>query len=136
MGVQASVAAPLLDVAPADSRLGLLREVSTEPSRLPKGFLRRVSRGVGALSLSVFVNILSQVTVPIALFVWGKFRFGEWILLSGFVQLLKITDLGDSSEWVRTVSKNNRSRRSDLCSEQVMRQLRLRQKGRIPSHSS
>ncbi len=94
MGVQASAAAPLADVAPAGSRVGLLRQVSTGPSPLPRGILRRVSRGVGALSLSVFVNILSQVTVPIALYVWGKFRFGEWILLSGFVQFLKITDLG------------------------------------------
>ena len=94
MGVQASAAAPLADAVPVDSRVGLLIEVTSEPSRLPKGFLRRVSRGVGALSLSVVVNILSQVTVPIALYVWGKFRFGEWILLSGFVQVLKITDLG------------------------------------------
>ena len=94
MGVQTSAVAPVADVAHAGARVGLVREVSTEPSRPPRGFLRRVSRGVGALSLSVFVNILSQVTVPIALYVWGKFRFGEWIVLSGFVQFLKITDLG------------------------------------------
>lgn len=94
MGMPASAAAPLADASHVGARGGLLCERSTEPSHLPKGFLRRVSRGVGALSLSVFVNILSQVTVPIALYVWGKFRFGEWILLSGFVQFLKITDLG------------------------------------------
>src|SRR5947207_6035838 len=92
MGVQTSAAAPLADAIPADSRIAPLREVSTE--RVPKGFVHRVSRGMSALSLSVFVNILSQVTVPISLYVWGKVRFGEWILLSGFVQFLKITDLG------------------------------------------
>jgi O-antigen/teichoic acid export membrane protein len=94
VGVQASAVAPLADGAPAGSQVTVLREVTPEPSCLPKGFLRRVSRGVGALSLSVLVNILSQVTVPIALYIWGKFRFGEWILLSGLVQFLKITDLG------------------------------------------
>jgi O-antigen/teichoic acid export membrane protein len=49
---------------------------------------------VGALSLGALVNILSQVIVPIALHVWGKFRFGEWLLLAGLVQFLKVTDLG------------------------------------------
>jgi len=59
------------------------------------GFVGRVSRGVGAMSLNGVVNIISQVTVvPIALYSWGKFRYGEWILLTGMVQFLRLTDLG------------------------------------------
>src|SRR5258708_5633889 len=59
------------------------------------GFVGRVSRGVGAMSLSGIVNIISQVTVvPVALYSWGKFRYGEWILLTGMVQFLRLTDLG------------------------------------------
>ena len=54
----------------------------------------RVSWGMGALSLGAIVNILSQVIVPVALYVWGKFRFGEWLLLAGMIQFLKVTDLG------------------------------------------
>ena len=55
----------------------------------------RVSRGLGALSLSAVVQILSQVAiVPVALYVWGKVRYGEWILLTGLVTFLKLTDLG------------------------------------------
>jgi O-antigen/teichoic acid export membrane protein len=73
---------------------GLFGEDSVELSVLPGGFLGRVSRGMGALSLGAVVNILSQVIVPVALYVWGKFRFGEWLLLTGMIQFLKITDLG------------------------------------------
>lgn len=59
------------------------------------GFVSRVSRGVGAMSLNGIVNIISQVTVvPVALHSWGKFRYGEWILLTGMVQFLRLTDLG------------------------------------------
>jgi O-antigen/teichoic acid export membrane protein len=94
VGAEATAVAPFADAALVDCRAGLLLEIGTESSGAPIGFLSRVSKGVGALSLSAFVNILSQITVPIALYVWGKFRFGEWILLSGFIQFLKITDLG------------------------------------------
>jgi len=59
------------------------------------GFVGRVSKGMGALSLGSAVNIVSQITiVPVALYAWGKFRYGEWILLTGLVQLVKLTDLG------------------------------------------
>jgi len=58
-------------------------------------FVSRVGRGFGALSLGAVVNILWELSVvPVALYVWGRFRFGEWILLAGLVQFLKITDLG------------------------------------------
>jgi len=60
-----------------------------------EGFITRVTRGVGALSLGAGINILAQVTiVPIALYAWGKFRYGEWVLLTGLVQVLKLTDMG------------------------------------------
>lgn len=59
------------------------------------GFVGRVSKGMGALSLGSAVNIISQITiVPVALYAWGKFRYGEWILLTGLVQLVRLTDLG------------------------------------------
>jgi len=59
------------------------------------GFAGRVSRGVGAMSLNGIVSVISQVTVvPVALYSWGKFRYGEWILLTGMEQFLRLTDLG------------------------------------------
>lgn len=94
MRTEARAVIPLAQGVPVADRLGPLVEESAEPSVLPGGFLSRVSRGVGALSLGALVNILSQVIVPIALYVWGKFRFGEWLLLAGLVQFLKVTDLG------------------------------------------
>ena len=94
MRTEARAVIPLAQVVPVADRSGPLVEESAEPSVLRGGFLTRVSRGVGALSLGALVNILSQVIVPIALYVWGKFRFGEWLLLAGLVQLLKVTDLG------------------------------------------
>src|SRR5262249_4699832 len=57
--------------------------------------IRRLSRGFGALSLGAVVQLLSQVSiVPVALYSWGKVRYGEWVLLTGFVTFLKLTDLG------------------------------------------
>jgi len=94
VGAEARVVIPLAQVVPVDDRAGPQVEGSSEPSVLPGGFLSRVSRGVGALSLGALVNILSQFIVPIALYVWGKFRFGEWLLLAGLVQFLRVTDLG------------------------------------------
>lgn len=94
MGTEARAVIPLSQLVSVTDPSGPPCEGSAEPSVLPGGFLSRVSRGVGALSLGVLVNILSQVIVPIALYVWGKFRFGEWLLLAGLVQCLKVTDLG------------------------------------------
>lgn len=57
--------------------------------------LGRISRGLGGLSLNAAVNILSQITiVPVALYAWGKIRYGEWLVLTGLVTFLRITDLG------------------------------------------
>jgi O-antigen/teichoic acid export membrane protein len=94
VSAEVRTAVPPAEVISLDDRSGSLVEGSSEPSVLSRGFLGRVSRGIGALSLGVLVNILSQVIVPIALYVWGKFRFGEWLLLAGLVQFLKVTDLG------------------------------------------
>src|SRR2546426_1173360 len=55
----------------------------------------RVGRGVGALSLSAVVQIVGQVSiVPVALYAWGKVRYGEWVVLTGLVTFLRLTDLG------------------------------------------
>lgn len=94
MGAEARAVVPLAQVVAVDDRSGPLVGGTAETSVLPGGFLSRVSRGVGALSLGALVNVLSQVIVPIALYVWGKFRFGEWLLLAGLVQFLRVTDLG------------------------------------------
>jgi O-antigen/teichoic acid export membrane protein len=57
--------------------------------------LRRVSKGFGALSLSAASQIVGQLTiVPVALYAWGKVRYGEWVLLTGLVTLLRLSDLG------------------------------------------
>jgi O-antigen/teichoic acid export membrane protein len=59
------------------------------------GIASRVTRGVGALSLNAAVSTLGQLTiVPIALYSWGKLRYGEWVVLSGLVTFLRLTDLG------------------------------------------
>ena len=91
MGSEITANPHLADVV---SRNAVHIELSTNHPPGSAGFLRRAARALVSLSLSALVNILAQVTVPIALYVWGKFRFGEWILLSGVVQFLKITDLG------------------------------------------
>lgn len=71
------------------------RPVANIPPATSGGFVSRVGRGFGALSLGAVVNILWELSVvPVALYVWGRFRFGEWILLAGLVQFLKIADLG------------------------------------------
>src|SRR5688572_30252165 len=55
----------------------------------------RITRGLGALSLSAGVQIIGQIfVVPVALYAWGKVRYGEWILLTGLVTFLRLTDLG------------------------------------------
>jgi len=69
-----------------------------QPAAAPlfKGsLLGRVGRGTGALGFGGILNILSQVAlVPVALRFWGEVRYGEWIVLSGVVLALKVTDLG------------------------------------------
>ncbi len=56
---------------------------------------KRVGRGLMALGAGFVVNTLGQIiTVPLALWAWGTTRYGEWILLSGLVTLLRTTDLG------------------------------------------
>lgn len=55
----------------------------------------RVARGLGALSLTAVVQALGQIAiVPVALYAWGKIRYGEWIVLTGLVTVLRLTDLG------------------------------------------
>jgi O-antigen/teichoic acid export membrane protein len=57
--------------------------------------VNRVGKGVGALSLSAVVQIASQLTiVPVALYAWGKIHYGEWVVLTGLVTFLRLTDLG------------------------------------------
>lgn len=64
-------------------------------SELRPALVTRVSKGVGALSLGALVQIIGQLSlVPVALYFWGKVRYGEWILLTGLVSLLRLTDLG------------------------------------------
>ncbi len=57
--------------------------------------VRRVGKGLGALSLGALTQILGQIAiVPVALYAWGKVRYGEWILLTALVTFLRLTDLG------------------------------------------
>lgn len=55
----------------------------------------RVGRGLGALSLNAGIQAVGQLAiVPVALYAWGKIRYGEWIVLTGLVMVLRLTDLG------------------------------------------
>lgn len=57
--------------------------------------VNRIGKGFGALSLGAGVQIIGQISiVPVALYAWGKIRYGEWILLTGLVTFLRLTDLG------------------------------------------
>ena len=59
------------------------------------GLLGRVGRAISALSLGTLVTAGGQVvTVPVALLAWGDVRFGEWVLITGLVTFLRLTDLG------------------------------------------
>jgi len=83
--------------SPADTAIKSAVDLDqASPAKISNaGFVGRVSRGVGAMSLNGIVNVISQATVvPVALYSWGKFRYGEWILLTGMVQFLRLTDLG------------------------------------------
>jgi len=54
-----------------------------------------VARGLGALSTGAAVQVVGQLTVvPVALYAWGKVRYGEWLVLAGLVTFLRLTDLG------------------------------------------
>jgi O-antigen/teichoic acid export membrane protein len=65
------------------------------PTTSSASIVNRITRGLGALSLGALVQIVGQITmVPVALYAWGKIRYGEWIVLSGLVTVLRLTDLG------------------------------------------
>lgn len=68
-----------------------------QTSRYPihSGFLERVLKGIGALSASGVANFLFHViVVPFAISAWGADKYGEWIVLSGLVAFLRLSDLG------------------------------------------
>lgn len=55
----------------------------------------RIGRGMFALGINALVNTVAQLSiVPVALLLWGKTRYGEWVLISGLVTVLKLADLG------------------------------------------
>jgi len=55
----------------------------------------RVGKGLGALFTGAAVQVVGQLTVvPVALYAWGKVRYGEWLVLTGLVMVLRLTDLG------------------------------------------
>ncbi len=55
----------------------------------------RVGRGIGALALNAAIQAIAQIAiVPVALIVWGTVRYSEWIVLTGLVTVLRLTDLG------------------------------------------
>ena len=100
-------------------------------SSTPAGtaFAARVSRGIGALSLNASVQIIGQVViVPVALLAWGKIRYGEWIVITGLVTFLKLTDLGLQTYVV------NRLCASFACSERqrMERDLRNALRAQLP----
>ena len=67
----------------------------SELSTSSAAIVGRVARGLGALSLNAGIQGLGQIAiVPVALYAWGKIRYGEWIVLTGLVTILKLTDLG------------------------------------------
>jgi O-antigen/teichoic acid export membrane protein len=60
-----------------------------------RGLAGRVLRSAGALAMGAGVTMVGQVAVvPVALLVWGKERYGEWLLLTGLISVLRLTDLG------------------------------------------
>ena len=81
-----------------------------------RSVIKRVGKGLASLSLNALVNIVGQLSiVPIALMVWGKSRYGEWVTISGLVLLLKLTDLGLQTYVVnRMCSAYARSEREEL----------------------
>jgi O-antigen/teichoic acid export membrane protein len=59
------------------------------------GLARRTARGVGAFGFGAVINLAAQLsTVPVAMYCWGKVRYGEWVLLAAAVLILKLSDLG------------------------------------------
>jgi O-antigen/teichoic acid export membrane protein len=57
--------------------------------------VRRIGRGTVALSMGAAVNFIGTVAiVPIALGIWGPERYGEWLILTSAVGLLRLSDLG------------------------------------------
>lgn len=69
----------------------------SETPRYPvhTGFMERILKGIGALSAGGAANLLFQiVVVPVAIGAWGEVKYGEWLVLSGLVAFLKLSDLG------------------------------------------
>lgn len=59
------------------------------------GLPSRLARGLGALSIGALLNLGGQILiVAFALRIWGGARYGEWVVLSGLVVILKLSDLG------------------------------------------
>lgn len=68
---------------------------------------QRIGRGIGALSLGAMVSILGQLSlVPIAMWAWGATRYGEWVVLTGLVTFLGISDLGLQTYVVNVICQN------------------------------
>jgi len=80
------------------------------------GVIARVGKGLGALSTGAAVQIAGQLTiVPVALYAWGKVRYGEWVLLTGLVTFLRLVDLGLQTFVVnRLCASYARGERDDL----------------------
>jgi O-antigen/teichoic acid export membrane protein len=77
--------------APAKVSFGVPEDAAVTTASM----VGRITKGFGALSLSAVIQIIGQISiVPVALYAWGKVRYGEWILLTGLVTLLRLTDLG------------------------------------------
>jgi O-antigen/teichoic acid export membrane protein len=65
------------------------------PSRAVAGTSGRLARSIAALFVNSSVAVVGQLAlVPIALFYWGSAQYGEWLILTGLVSLLKFADLG------------------------------------------
>jgi O-antigen/teichoic acid export membrane protein len=86
----------------------------------------RISRGFGALSLNAGVRIVGQITiVPIALYAWGKIRYGEWLVLTGLVTFLQIADLGLQTVVVNRLCANYACGAHDQMQRQIHSALRV-----------
>src|SRR5712692_3861133 len=68
---------------------------SRSKTAFARGPLGRIARGMGALSLGALVTMLGQlIIVPVAIRGWGENQYGEWVVLTGLVSVLRLTDLG------------------------------------------
>jgi O-antigen/teichoic acid export membrane protein len=70
-------------------------DLGSVPRASESGFVGRVLRGTGAMSLGAVVTIASQLlVVPAAIAAWGAGQYGEWIVISGAVTVFQLADLG------------------------------------------